>query len=224
MPQLKHTAFIHQPNGVIYVGDGTTEAVFDDPALFVETEPGYALPAGIVAVNYEVRGGREMLLLQGEDGGVERGGDPAPYAGYVSRIAEYRAFLDARADPLFGVTDLAAARAVLERAVAREFSLRVEPLFAQYAGTERETWFRQLEEARSAEIDPAAATPFLDAILLTGETKADLATRITTLAGQYEDVVAPYVRARRRHVADIHALATIEELRAYDIKAGWPVS
>jgi hypothetical protein len=103
----------------------------------------HAPPAGTVAVNYEVRGG---LLQQRDDGGVERRGNTAPYAGDVAGSADYRTFFDGCAHPLHGIADLAEARAILERAVAREFSLRVEPLFVHDAGAERETWFRQLEE------------------------------------------------------------------------------
>ncbi len=53
---LAHRAFIHQPNGIITVSDGTVTASFDDVALLLEIDPDYALPSGVVAVNYEKRG------------------------------------------------------------------------------------------------------------------------------------------------------------------------
>lgn len=113
MPQIQHPAFVHQPNGIIYVCDGENEASFANVEAFRELEPAYALPAGLVALNVEIRGESRLVVGQAADGSVTRNVDPAPFVAYIAKAADYAAALGEQDHPLYGIADLAEARAVM---------------------------------------------------------------------------------------------------------------
>ncbi|MBC7953125.1 MAG: hypothetical protein H7Z12_15065 [Rhodospirillaceae bacterium] len=228
MPQVTYPAFVRQSNGVTYICNGEVEAVFDTVADFAKAEPGQLLTPGIVAVNFERRGDLVLAISILDDGATQ----PIPeeewpaYDAMIAKAADYAAMADQMAKPLYGVTDVVAARAILAQQVVGELERRTAILFAAYPAHERDTFERQLSEARTviaaAGAPDAPATPLLSALLLDGETLADLAAAILAHADDFTATMGALLGAKRRHLAAIWA-AGLEDLQTYDVAAGWPV-
>ncbi len=193
-----HPMFIHQTNGMIVVSNGSATATFDTVAAFQESEPAYALPAGVVALNYESRGAGLIHVHTLADGSVSTQTETnADYELYMSKVGDYLLDIAERAHPLHGITDDATARLVAKQQVSVEAEGRMAAITAMYAPTEQKTWERQYEEALAVTADPAALTPFLDVIVRPGETTADVAASVLANADALKMAAAPYVRVRR---------------------------
>lgn len=221
MPQLAHRAFIHQPDGVVYVGDGNAEAIFDKLADFVALEPAYALPEGLVSLNVEMRGETALVIGQAADGAVMTDIDAAPYLALIAKAPAYAATLEARKAPLYGVTNVVRAREIMTALVVTELEQRSSAAFALWPAHERNTFEQQLAEAAAYLTDNQAATPLLDAIKLEAEDKDELAQAIVGYSAAFKGAMGQLMGAKRRHLAAI-AVADLDTLLTYDVKAGWP--
>lgn len=88
---------------------------------------------------------------------------------------------------------------------------------AQYPDAERESWPIQLAEAESLAADPAALTPFLDALLVArgfGETKAELAAKVQEKNQAYSAMSATLTGKRHALERQIYTATTVEQLQA----------
>ena len=86
--------------------------------------------------------------------------------------------------------------------VNAEMARRLNALVADYPSQERETFFRQVEQARAVLADANAPAPIVRARAeARGQTVKDMARRILTLADALDDAVAAVMAARDAIVA-----------------------
>ena len=225
MSSIPHRALIVQSNGIVAVSDGSDQVVFDSFADFVAASPGFALPEGAVALNYEVRGARVMHLVTGPQGQVVNAG-PDPEEAYEDVIDDMPALLTARAtldDPYRNVVTVLDAQTIAHGLVSAEFETRAAPLVdGKWGLNERDTFHKQLAEAQAWTADPLTLTPLLDAIIAhSGEAKAELAAAIIANSAALEAAVGALLGKKRVHLDAIYALLTVEDVKAYDVTAGW---
>lgn len=225
MPQITHRAFIVQPNGVIYVGDGTNEASFNSIAAFQQHEEGFALPQGIVAVGYEVRGERVAAYVQATDGTVTPSSEPnETYEGYIDSAEDYAAMLAEQAHPLYGL-GVTAARDVTALRVAAELNTRADTYFARWPAAERNTFERQLAEATAWDADNQEPTPLIDAIILPSETKQEVVDNIIARASAWTMAIGAMMNVKRAKLEAVYDLDTLPALRNYydnEMGTDWP--
>lgn len=217
---------IHDRAGIVSICDGAVAVVYTDLAELLADMPGYALPEGVIGVNYEHRRAALLHIEHRADGSTAVGiGPSASYeaiiaaAGGLAQAQAARAVL--RSHPLYQVTDLAVAREVMTRLVGQEFERAAGELTTRWTATERDTFGVQLAEAQAWLADETAATPMLDALLLPEEDKATLCQTVTAHAAALKSDLGRLIGAKRAHLAAIWA-ADLEGLQTYDVAAGWP--
>ena len=159
MSSIPHRALIVQSNGIVAVSDGSDQVVFDSFADFVAASPGFALPEGAIALNYEVRGARVMHLVTGPQGQVVNAG-PDHEEAYEDVIDDMPALLTARA-ALETIPTGTSSPSWMPRRSPTDSSRpnskpRAAPLVdGKWGLNERDTFHKQLAEAQAWTADPA---------------------------------------------------------------------
>lgn len=108
-----------------------------------------------------------------------------------------------------------------------DVNLRCEILLGalkvDYPAGEVLSWDQQVIEARALDVSPTAVTPLLSAIAAQrGIDVATLAVRVLEKATAYAVASGSIIGARQKLEDAIASAATVEELSAIDVHAGWP--
>lgn len=225
--ELLHKAFIVQANGIVIMSDGIDDVTYQSFAEFKE-DTGFEMPIRTlqdnsselaVTINYEYINDKLLHKIRWADGSYTHrdGRTSNTIEALFENFAEIQAKFTARNDPFFGITDVGEAKLIAERAITQTFELEVSGILDnRYGSTERATWERQYDEAKLYMADNAAATPFLDSILTTGESKADIVASILANAAGMLTAVAPSLQRKRDRLAYLSTLSSVEVIKAED--------
>lgn len=156
--------------------------------------------AAILASRYSTQD--ELALLN------NRGARQGEYAGYLAFREQAKALAGGESDHVAAA--VGRVNAGYEIAVAR--------VAADYPQRETDTFVVQEREARAWQVDDAALTPFVDALITErGIDKAEIMARIIAKADAYTQAVGRLTGIRQRLEGSIEAASTDSELAAI----GW---
>ena len=115
---LNHAAFVRQPDGITLVSDGNKTVTFDTPAMFAAACPAFVMPAGVVGINYELRGASLLHSRQLVNGSVTFSTDQdEALEAIILTVDDLEAARAEMAHPLWGITDLAEAKALAAKLI-----------------------------------------------------------------------------------------------------------
>jgi len=117
--------------------------------------------------------------------------------------------------PLFGVTDINEARSLAKQITAGDTEQALMALTGHYSSSEQATWERQLQEAKSVQLDPTVPAPFLEALVIDNETKETIAASVVSKGEQMLLGAAPILK-RKREVFDWIDNASLEDLSGFN--------
>lgn len=214
-------AFVYEQNGILYLSNGQDEIYFD-PGEFKEFEPNFSLPSGVVAVNYEYRGDKLEIYTYTRPNGLTQTmtGINPQYEEYIDKLQEYLPQYRERRHPMYGVSADDARLILLELKVTL-FNKKVmeggKPPLAIYNDTEKDTWHIQEQEALMWSSDQNVETPFLDAVRLDGESKAEQVQKVLNNANSERErnaVMLKHKREQRQRIANLPIEAVRQEYDA----------
>jgi hypothetical protein len=224
---LKYPAFVRQPDGITLVSDGTKTVTFDTAEMFAIACPTFVMPAGVVGINYELRGGTLLHSRQYADGSVAFSQDQDEALEdiilSVGALEAVRAEMD---HPLWGKTNVEHARVIAVQRVD-QFAEQIRLQYVTPGSAQAMVYQAKLAEADrwDANGNPADLTgyPLIAAeVPLTAATAADLVATWRGMQTQWLAIAAQIEATRLTAKRDIGLAADVAGVKAILDNIDWP--